>query len=341
MKNTLNIYNDILFLNLRPWIFGKQTDSKIRQLLSEIKEENYKTPPKYEVTFIKPLSNIRKYYQKIIDNEDINYLNELHTAISNTLNKAEKEYIVSCAINKIIAQKMNETAEVINERKYTPEQFDLKRQSKISDTHLADESYILHLLKHHLVRLTMEIQEFYSQYLTEILSPEEIYNKYFNETSPKEKYISDANNYSETYQVNDIKQQKLTKATFKIIKGDIHPGKKDVALYNDIIRNPDRFGRFEEQLSIHQFINENYFYCGKQGYKNKLAIIVHLLIEKNYFNNFNDTERRKITPRDIIKFINHRYDIDIDKQFRMYKNESEKRAKYIDSTYWLYNLLAC
>ena len=61
-----------------------------------------------------------------------------------------------------------------------------------------------------------------------------------------------------------------------------------------MVKNPHRFGLFEEKLFQNDYITDKYAYCGKQGYKNQLAIIYHVLIEKNYFKKFNDSTKKKI-----------------------------------------------
>jgi hypothetical protein len=161
-------------------------------------------------------------------------------------------------------------------------------------------------------------------------------------------YISERDNNNEAQkdietisQPIKVKPQETQKSTFSPISDDIRPSKKGVSSFHDLVRNPLRFGSFEEKLFRNYFITNKYAYCGKQGYKNQLAIIYHLIIEKNYFKNFNDSKKKKISSREIVKFLNHRYDIDVDKQFRSYDTKPEERAKFIESTYWLFQLPMC
>jgi len=211
MKNILEQYNDILFLNLRPWLFGKQSDTKFKQLFSEVKKEYYINQPNYEVDFIKPLSNIRKYYHAIIEYEAIRFLKELHSEIAEALNQNEKSYLVHFALTKNLFQKIKDTAQLIQERNYSPDQFDLSKQNKSTDISQADESYILHLLKHQIVRLIMEVQNSYADLLKEEpLSQDEIYYKYFNETAPERAYIIESVNIE-----TPIKTTKAFTGTYK------------------------------------------------------------------------------------------------------------------------------
>jgi len=242
--NNLELFHDILFLNHRPWKFGQQSDIKFKQLLLEVKKEHYTHQPNYEIDFIKPLSSIRKYYHAIIEYEAITYLNDLHSEISAALNYNEKSYLVHVALTKLVSQKLKETHQVIQERNYTPEQFDLKLQTKKVDTNTADESYILHLLKHHLVRLIMEIQDSYQEHLKEdALTTDEIFYTYFNEAAPERPYIVEC----EEIAVPIKKQVIKTEPEFKPIYQNIKPILKSKADY-EIIFKPQIFGDIESKL---------------------------------------------------------------------------------------------
>lgn len=340
MTNELELFNDILFLNHRPWIFGKQSDIKFKQLLLEVKKEYYAHQPKYEVDFIKPLSNIRKYYHTIIENETRRYLNDLHTNISEALNEDEKSYLVYFAINKLISQKLKEIAQVITEREYTPEQFDQNRPSKKVEPGIADEAYILHLLKHHLVRLIMEVQDFYPDYLkNEALQPDEIYYKYFSESAPERSYIIDASNFPNIIQTPQPHHK--DKPAFNAIRDDIREKRKNILAYKQLIKNPSRFAQIEEELYSRELIDSNYNFTNKHGKKNYLAAIYHQLIRKGYFNNRIFPGNVEVKNRDITKFLDHRYKTDVDKQFRNFHNNPEELVQLIENDYWLDQILAC
>jgi hypothetical protein len=341
MSNELELFNDILFLNHRPWIFGKQSDIKFKQLLLEVKKEYYAQQPKYKVDFIKPLSNIRKYYHTIIDYETRRYLNDLHTDISEALNDDEKSYLVYFAINKLISQKIKETAQVIIEREYTPEQFDQLQPSKKIEPGIADESYILHLLKHHLVRLIMEIQEFYPDYLKdEALQADEIYYKYFNEAALETTFIKKAENYPDTNQTPQP-QHRDNKPAFNAIRDDIREGKRNILSYNQLIKNPSRFAQIEEELYAQELIDSNYNFTNKHGKKNYLAALYHQLIRKGYFYTRIFPDNIEVKNREITKFLDHRYNTDVDKQFRNFQNNPQELVQLIENDYWLDHILPC
>lgn len=341
MSNNLELYNEILFLNLRPWIFGNQSEIKFKQLLLEVKKEYYTHQPVYEVDFIKPLSNIRKYYHAIIEYEAINYLNGLHAEISQALSENEKSYLVHFTMDKLISQKLKETAQIIQERNYTPEQFDLNQQAKQTDTRKADESYILHLLKHQLVRLFLAIQDTYPGYLKEdALTTDEIYFKFFNEAAPERAYIIEAENYPNTNQTPQP-QQTANKPSFNAIRDDIWEPGKNIYSYNQLIRNPSRFARIEEELYEKDIIDNNYHFADRHGMKKYLAAFYHQLIRKSYFNKRIFPGNIETSNLAIRKFLDYRYKTNVDKQFRNWDNDQEGLLSFIEKDYWLDHIPTC
>ncbi|MGD9928754.1 MAG: DUF6617 family protein [Mangrovibacterium sp.] len=341
MSNALELYNDILFLNHRPWIFGKQSDIKFKQLLLEVKKEYFTHQPNYEVDFVKPLSNIRKYYQSIIEYEAVRYLNDLHTEISAALTDNEKSYLVHFALNKLVSQKAKETAQVIQDRSYTPEQFDLKSQSKTADLSVADESYVLHLLKHHLVRLIMDVQASYPEYLKEeALTPDEIYYKYFNEAAPEKSYITEAENYPNTNQVPQPRQNE-NKPAFNAIRDDVWEKGKNILAYSQLIVNPSRMAQMEKELYDKGLIDNNYHFIDKYGNQKYLAAYYHQLLRKGYFRKRIFPGNIEVKNRDITKFLDHRYRTDVDKQFRLWDNHKVELLKFIEKDYWLDHITPC
>jgi len=341
MSHNLELFNEILFLNHRPWQLGNQSDAKFKQLLLDLKKEYYLSQPNYEVDFIKPLSNIRKYYDAIIEYEAIAYLNNLHSEINAALSDNEKSYLIYHALTKLISQKLKETAQIIQQRNYSPEQFDLKLQNEKVDSNIANESYVLHLLKHHLIRLVMEIQDSYQEYLKEeVLTPDEIYYTYFNEAAPKIAYIIEADNYPDTNQIPKAKQ-KDSKPAFNPIQDDIWELSKNMYSYNQLIKNSSRFTQFEIELYEKGLIDDKYSFTDKHGMKKYLGACYHQLIRKGYFQKRIFPGNIEVKNRDITKFLDHRYKTSVDKQFRTWDNNQEELLNFIEKDYWLDHISPC
>jgi len=335
MKNTLNLFNNILFLKLRPWIFGKQNDYKFKKLLLTIKKEYYKNQPKYEVVYIKPLSNVLKFYYLTIEYETINFLNNFHNKTTKANNKNEISYYVHIVLLKSLPDKINEIKKNISHRKYTTEQIEFTTLHKTNINSAVNESYIFHLLKHHTVRLILEIQESYSEFLnSEPLTIDEIYNKYFNESPPEKSFIIEAGEYPSTIKPTQTSPTKSIQL-FNVILDDIRKPINGIYNYSQLIKNPSRFSKVEEDMFQYELINNDYEFKNKYGQKQYLAALYFQLIKKGYFFDRIFPGNIEIKPLFIRKFLDYRYNTNTDKQFRNWNNNQEKLSVFIEKDYCL------
>lgn len=338
MSSPLEIYNDILFLELRPWLQKDVSELKFKQDLNDLQKVHYQFQPLYEVTFPKALTHKRKYYQVLIDDQAITYLNRLHQSVADGINENAKKYHVHMALTRTIHEMLNEIARVIKERKYTPEQYDPKYEKLPDDMQLSDEAFILDYLKHSAVRLFLEIQDTYPEMLkNEKLEEDDIYLIYFNHSAPNPTHMAVAEKISTATPLKYIEAQEK-QPDFKPVTYDFRPEVKGVLSYAAIVKTPSRFSMFESKLNEQGYINKQYEFTDNHGMRNELAIIYHHLINKGYFNKRRFPGNKEIKDLDIRKFLDHRYNTNIDKQFRNYRKEPDKIAAFVDAHHWLYNL---
>jgi len=325
MKNSLDLFNDILFLNFRPWLMSKEPDFKFKQLLKDVKKEYYVNQPKYEIAFVKPLSSIRKYYCAIIEAESIRFLNDFHSEIKSALSDSEISYLIHHALNKKLSQLFKDIAKLIVERKYSTDQFDLGSNNFSKDKCIADESYILHLVKCHVVRLFVEIQDSYSEFLNEeIMSQEEVYYKYFNEQLPNPSLVMP----SKKIETPIVKKKIKEKSSFEPIRRDIQPIGYSLIDY-DMILDKDAFAKVECNLYDFGIIDiESCFIKNRKQSNNiLLAAVYKILIENNYFRKNIIGKSKICTDIDLRKYLDARYSVDTSQQFRKIKKEQIDDAK--------------
>jgi hypothetical protein len=103
---------------------------------------------------------------------------------------------------------------------------------------------------------------------------------------------------------------------FQLQLCDFRPEAKGVLSYDTIIKNPKRFAEFEEHLFLYGFIDEEYNFTNKHGMKSEMAQKYHQMIKEGYFFPRDFKRFKDILPRDIRKFLDHRYLVNLDKQFR-------------------------
>lgn len=338
MITSLETYNEILFLKLRPWKLSEVSELKFKQDLNDLKKVYYQTQPQFEISFPKALSNKRKYFQALIDSEAIAYLNFIHKNVGDSINANAKKYHVHMALTRTLNEKLREIAQVIQEQNYTPEQYDPQFGALKGNNTASDGAFILFYLKHQLVRLFMEVQECYPEQLKEEpLTEDDIYLTYFNHTAPNPSHVSEAVPIQIASPSNPKAIPQAAKP-FKALTNDFRDTSKGILSYDAIIKIPTRFASFEESLFQNGYIDENYKFVDKHGMKNEMAAIYHQLINKGYFNQRTFQPTKQIKDVDIRKFLDHRYQANLDKQFRTYRQNPEQLAEYIDSEYWLTNL---
>lgn len=342
MKNHFIILDEIIYKGLRPWLEANNPDEKFASMISSVKEIEPTFQPKYQVNFERPFNNKTKYYSKFILAEKLKAINGLLDALHEDENPQLIKYRLNDTLNKKLKTKIKDIGKIIKDQQFEPSYIDPKKTTFDVDQDHKTNTYVFQLLKVSLIHMYLEIQEVFKSWVKDDFVIEDFYTQLLFEPITEKTYIEEA---PETINIAPqpitIKPQETQKVVFVPILDDVRPSKKGVATFHDLVKNSRRFGAFEEKLFQNDFINEQYSYCGKQGYKNQLAIIYHLIIEKNYFNSFNDSEKKKVTAREIVKFLNHRYDVDIDKQFRSYKNKPEERASFIESQYWLSQIPMC
>ncbi|TAE87594.1 MAG: hypothetical protein EAY81_03945 [Bacteroidetes bacterium] len=335
MNNELNLFHKILFLELRPWANREFSEAKFKELLNAVKKEDFAFQPVYELSFLKPLSNKRKYYHALIENEAIRYLNAIYSIFDGAYNDEEKHFWSHDTLNKVMAQKLTETAARISEHNYFLSTLTNPLEKPKADTNTLDEIYILQLLKFQLIRIYLELQTIFNGYLKEDAYTEAELNEiYFSETLPQESFLLPAKKINKPVPASQV-TAKQNEVQFKVKAFDFRDVKKGIIPYTDLIKDPNRFSRFEEELFSQEFIDEDYNFKNIHGQKQILAASFHVLIKKGYFNKFKFPGKIPIKPLDIRKFLDYRYNSDTDKQFRTWANNVDELASLIDHTPWL------
>lgn len=291
----LNTFRRILFLDQRPNLMDSAPLAKFRVLLLELEEVQYKYQPLYEVEKERILSVVQEYYQKLIDNAAINFLNEFQSEIRATQSKEEKQYIVRCAVKQLNFF-MLETY-TWNERK----------------SHTFPDLIIKTNMKHQLVRLYLEvISETDDSPTTDIL--DEVYQRYFNEPAPVPAVIFDAPVLVLETKIPATRTE--PNQGFVSRMEDFRSEVKGILSYDTIIKNPKRFAEIEIDLFLKGYIDEDYNFTHKHGLKSEMAQIYHQMIRDGYFMPRDFENMMDIKPREIRKFLDHRYQVNLDKQFR-------------------------
>lgn len=327
MSNDLEIINEILNLHLRPWM-THHSGQKYQQMLQTVNKETYLQQPLYCIDFIKPLTSKTKYYHAIIEQKLLRYLNSVHLSMA--------KFQVHRALNQELKSKLNGVESLILKKNYFFDLIDPKNSNRSRDITFRDEAYIIQLVKYKLIWLYLEIQNNYLPYLKEDpITEEEIHLTYFTESF--QSLIKTAPDVGLPKSRVEITQNRETRK-FIPVKEDFKPGKPGILSYKQIISNPILFASFEVKLFDVQLIDLDYNYCGKHGEKQKLAAIYWALIHRRYFTQRNFNKLRDIKHVEVCKFLDYRYNTDLDAQFRAWNRSPEKLAEYLEPIAWIRQL---
>ena len=331
MSNDLEIFNDILHLYLRPWkvIYLEQ---KFRELLHSLAKENYHHQPLYEVAFPKPLTGKTRYYRALIDNEAAGFLNNMEALITSASVTNEKKYHLHQALSKKLKDKLEGTEKVI-----VTHQFYFKIiEDHQHDKKVRDDAWIIQYVKYQLIQLYLEIQHQYAEYLNDDpVTEEDIHSLYFSE--PVHSFIKPAPQLDLPKSAIQTPKEPR-KIKFAPIQGDFKSEMKGILRYDQIISDPQLFARFEEEFFQIELIDHNYNFSDKHTEKQKLAAIYCVLMKKGYFKKRDFIKRKNIKDVDIRKFLDYRYNSNVDAQFRAWLRDPNKLAAYLKDLPWLNNL---
>lgn len=325
MSNGLEIFNEIINLSLRPWKVD-YSNQKYQQLLRELKPESYQSQPLYDVAFIKPVNDKRKYYHALISNSAIKFLNDFHNEIQTAIIKQEKTHWVSTALDKLLKTKFADANNLIEKKKYTIDAISVKN----------DDAYIIQYLKYQLIRLYLEVQDTYLEEIQEDpLTQEDILANLFSDTTfDKPVIVHEERNLAPKQE----KPAELTTSIQKFIQHnhEIREPNDEVLLYQEIVERPEALGRVEEILFEDEYIDQNLNFKEKKGRKLVIAAYAHVLKNRGVFKEitFHKGKRIKVSHFHIQRFISHRYADDFDQQYRRFKNK-KILADFLDNNLWI------
>lgn len=289
----LKEFNRILFLDLRPWLIIKKPILKFKKLHQAIEELTYNHQPLYDVDWNKAINIRQAFYLKQIQNAGVDLLNTFQIDLQSIKDDREQNYLIHSKLTEI--------------------QFLMKEWStfllKAPDN--KDVSFILDAIQHQLVRIYLEIQDAQNE---ELLSIDEVYIMLLNTIPPNPEKIIDAPVIELTITKPKVQQEKSF--PFVAVMDDFRPYQKGILPYEVIIKNAKRFAEAELDLYLKGFIDVNYNFTHKHGLKNEMAKMYHSFISNGYFSPRDFENLKDIKPRDIRKFLDLRYNVNLDKQFR-------------------------
>jgi hypothetical protein len=189
-NNDLTFAHKILFGDLSPWLDENKPDERFAPKLDEIHQVEPEFPAAYEVGFFRHFNYKTRYYQKFIRNESIAYCNNIFR-ITNEEDKIQwSKYWRNSTLDKKIPDKLHDIGKLIKSRQYELIYINPRKMSFDIDADHKSETYIIQLLKVYLIRIYLEIQNFFSDLKPDdLLIEDDLYTRFIFEPVPDVSFI--------------------------------------------------------------------------------------------------------------------------------------------------------
>jgi len=333
MSKKLELFNTLLFIDC-PWHDINPSENKFQQLLHKLPKVGLENQPLLELKFLKPLSERKKYYSTIIENEAASYLNAFHKTMKAEATDDEKKYQVHKSLVKQLRKKLKETESIVASKGFSFQNIEPAQKKLQGDSKFKEDVYIIQLLKYQLIWLYLEIQNSYLPYLSQdVLEESDFCEIFFSEPEPDKSLFAKAPELNLPKPVQSIVIKENAKP-FIVQKKDIREPAKGILTYEQMITNPEKFAKVEKELFEQGLINDQYKFHKKQKRIQEFAALYQVLLKKNYFNKFYFPGKHKITDLHIRHFLNHRYLATIDREFRNFRKQNVLEA-YLDTKPWI------
>lgn len=184
MSNDIKILDDILYHGLRPWLEHNTLDEKFASKLTEVKEQTPAFTFQYEIHFERPFNHKTKYYNKLIRNETIQTINQLHELIAEDDNESLVKYWLNDTLEKKLKTRLRDIGKLIKEQDYALSYINPKKTAfDIDQSHKAN-TFIIQLLKLAYMQVYMELQEVFKSHIEDLLIVDDFYTQLLFEPVP-------------------------------------------------------------------------------------------------------------------------------------------------------------
>jgi len=345
-NRVFNALDGILFGNKRPWLVANHSDEKFMQLTSQLPKTDPPFQLKFNIECADPFNGKSIYFKALIDNGKVMALNEINKVLTDRKtsgSQLEKSYH---SIKEGLHFRIEIASRALSSVRLGFVTLDKENLGALANSVMTTNCYILEYLRLSLIQMSAELKSHFNDVVSDIMfatgflqGPD---HGFHDSLMADGGHIAADAMEVRVDSLHGTDSVQLSKPTrFVPIMDDIRSQKDGIVPYKEMVKNPVMFGWVEENLHMDKLIDGKYSFCGRHGCKNKLTAIYHFLIEKRYFNHINDATGEKITPLDIVRFLDYRYGLDLETQFHLMKKEVDKRARLINSADWLRNLPEC
>ena len=118
MDNSIPVFDEIQYKELRPWLHAFQYDEMIEAMQIEIKLVLRDTFFHYKIDFYWPFNNKTTYDNKLLTNETAKYSQKIIRLIADREDIRIKKYLLNDALHKKLKSRLHDLGKLIKERQF-------------------------------------------------------------------------------------------------------------------------------------------------------------------------------------------------------------------------------
>jgi hypothetical protein len=249
MNDIPEIFNQILYNTLRPWLDINKPDEKFEPMIRELPTIEPHFHQTYEFDFIRPFNSKTRYYHKLIVNETNDYINHILKLIKADTDPNLMLYWLNDTLNKKLKTLLKDTGKLIKDNDLHLEYINPHKIIFKEDIDHKTDTYIIQLFKTALIKAYLEIQNAFRSLLTDSLfEPDDFYTQLLYETVPDNKYLKPTAPViyaePETLQIVAEEKTKLVYSSTQTFK------------YKKMATHPDAIKDLCDSLKLHGFIDK-------------------------------------------------------------------------------------
>ena len=247
MSNDTITLDEILYKNQAPWLAENASNEKFVSKIHEVKEYVPAFQFKNTIEFERSINAKTKYYTKLIINESIGTINQLHDIITADDNPQIKAYWIDKVLERKLKTRIRDIGTVLKDKDYDLKYIDPKKTTFDIDQNHKSDTYIMQLMKVAFIHIYVELQEVFKDSISDLLIVDDFYTQLLFEPVP------------DTYYLKEVKVIEV--ATKPITPKKKQPKPQDIVLtsftYKQLATNSDKLNDLHDSLKLNHFIAQN------------------------------------------------------------------------------------
>ncbi len=323
MKITFPLLDKIFFGSLRMHLNRTLPAAYFREQLSEMKTERLFVQRSRSCKPIDLVSPRAQWYLKMTE-KDINALSNIFfERIKDEKDDMHKTYLVFNALSNTLLPAFNALCDYSIVLKKYPAKAEKQLNHAEQERMHAEENQILTFMKGSLAALYLDIQEQADLAATSLvsISEEQIYSYHFLEEPPVESLIIKAETITPALPKNQSSE------TFVPYKGDVVQNNKLKISYKMILK-ADEFYELEKQLFAYGLLDKYGQFAPNKAKSHSalMSAVYKKIIMAGFFRKKLPGNPSEVSENDIRKYLDHRYGVKLDQQFRKTTRKEIEKA---------------